>query len=120
MRLPIDTKGLTMLATAAERAVNRATGEPVADRETGAAVWTVHVTVTQSGEARPELWAVRLAGSEPKVAMPAVVNFSGLVANTWEFNNKHGVQFRAENMDGTPIAPPAANGSTPAKAGATS
>ena len=100
MRLPVRTDDMTMIAASHEPAVkSRQTGELVVDPSTGQTVFIVHVTVIRAGDARPELWGIRVAG-EPKGLTPGgKVTVSNLEANVWTMDDgRHGVTVRADAL----------------------
>ena len=100
MHLPIRTDDMTLLAASHEPAVkSRQTGELVVDPASGQTVFIVHVTVIRGGNARPELWGIRVPG-EPKGITPGGrVTVTNLEANVWQMDDgRHGVTFRADAL----------------------
>jgi hypothetical protein len=90
---------------------NRDTGELATDRATGKTMFQVHLTVFLRGEAKPQVWTVKVAGEPPVIEQGQPVNAAGLMGADWENNGRHGISFRAES-----IAPVGASKPAPPKA----
>lgn len=96
MRLPINTDGLTIIAAGYEAALkDRNTGEIATDRETGQPLYNVYLTVFTSGDVRPQIWQVKVAGEPKGLAQGQFVRVSGLIASDWERDGRHGISLRA-------------------------
>jgi hypothetical protein len=108
MRLPIKTDGLMFIAGGAPEPVvrDRSTGEVATDRDTGATMFTVHLTVFIPGDVRPQVWAVKTAGEPKGINQGSPVSLSGLVAIDWENNGRHGISFRADAIATAAVAAP--------------
>ncbi|MGW4697002.1 SCO3933 family regulatory protein [Kitasatospora cineracea] len=83
----------------APKVVNRQTGEIAVDRETGAKMMTVGLTIADEGEANLYTVSVPETGLSESLAVGMPVALTGLKARDWEneFNGqkRHGISFRA-------------------------
>ncbi|MFG2821815.1 hypothetical protein ACGFX4_20585 [Kitasatospora sp. NPDC048365] len=83
----------------APKVANRQTGEIAIDRETGARLVTVGLTIADEGEANLYTVSVPETGVSEGLAVGMPVALTGLKARDWEneFNGqkRHGISFRA-------------------------
>ncbi|GAA1101496.1 MULTISPECIES: hypothetical protein [Kitasatospora] len=83
----------------APKIVNRQTNEVAIDRETGAKMMTVGLTIADEGEASLYTVSVPETGISEGLAVGSLVVVTGLKARDWEneFNGqkRHGISFRA-------------------------
>ncbi|MFF2627856.1 hypothetical protein ACFVUN_19065 [Kitasatospora griseola] len=83
----------------APKMANRQTGEIAVDRETGARLMTVGLTIADDGEANLYSVSVPETGLSESLAIGMPVALTGLKARDWEseFNGqkRHGISFRA-------------------------
>jgi hypothetical protein len=99
-RIPVNTAPLTMMAGGPAEAVvkDRVTGELATDSKTKQTMYTVHLMVLLPGDARPQVWPVKVAG-EPQALRPGqAVKVEGLTASDWENGGRHGTSFRADTI----------------------
>lgn len=99
MRIPVETTGMVLIAGAIEPVVNRDTGEVKADRDSGKPMYLVYVMAISAGAAKPEQFGIRVAGEPAGIGVGAVVRVRGLVAVTWEMEDRHGLSFRADAIE---------------------
>ena len=93
MKLNIDTTGVTFLCTREPQAkVDRETGVPKVDRETGEAQWQVQLAALDSTGG--EVLLVTVAG-RPDVGVGSPVALEDLVAIPWSQGDRSGVAYRA-------------------------
>ena len=111
MRLPIDTAGMTFLCAIAPAPVlDPQSRRQRADKRTGELQWAVQlVALTAEGA---EILRVLIADECRGVVAGAPVRVSGLVANSWEMEDRHGISFRAVRIEPATSA----SGSSPAGA----
>ncbi|GAA2246283.1 hypothetical protein GCM10010430_30370 [Kitasatospora cystarginea] len=83
----------------APKLVNKQTGEIAIDRETGAKMMTIGLTIADEGEASLYTVSVPETGLSDGLAVGMPVAVTGLKARDWEneFNGqkRHGISFRA-------------------------
>jgi hypothetical protein len=104
MKLNIDTTGVTFLCTRDPQAkVDRETGTPKVDRDTGEAQWQVQLAALDSTGG--EVLQVTVAG-RPDVGVGSPVAVEDLVAIPWSQGDRSGVAYRAGTVKslGTSIA----------------
>jgi|tagenome__1003787_1003787.scaffolds.fasta_scaffold19118893_2 hypothetical protein len=99
-RIPVNTSELTLIAGGPAEPVlkDRSTGELAKDRDTGRTMFQLHLMVLVPGDARPQVWPVKVAGEPPAIKQGQAVQVSGLVAADWENGGRHGTSFRAETV----------------------
>ncbi|THA25345.1 hypothetical protein E4198_11975 [Streptomyces sp. RKND-216] len=82
-----------------KKVINRETGEVQVDRETGAQMMTVGLTVADEGEANLHTVSIPETGVPEGLTLGMPVKVVGLKARDWEntFNGekRHGIAFRA-------------------------
>jgi hypothetical protein len=99
MRLLIDTRHKQFSVTKdAEPRVNRDTGVPRTDRETGQPLFSVQLLALD--DTGGEVIAVTVAGL-PKVTVGATVAVTDLIAIPWQQGDRSGVAFRAASITST-------------------
>jgi hypothetical protein len=115
-RIPVNTNEITLMAGGPAEPVvkDRQTGELARDRETGQTMYTVHLLVMVVGDARPQVWPVKVAGEPSGLSQGQPVTVVGLVASDWENNGRHGTSFRATAIRSAASAPPAPRSAPPA------
>jgi hypothetical protein len=97
----IDTQTAVIFVAVppAPKVANRKTGEIAEDRETGAKLLTLGLTVADEGEANLLTVSVPETGISEELTVGMPVRVTGLRARDWEneFNGqkKHGIAFRA-------------------------
>jgi hypothetical protein len=103
MRVPIDVSKLTLIAGGPGSPVvkDRSTGELATDPVTNKTWFSVNVIVFAEGDDQPQVWKVKVAGEPQGLAQGVAVKVTGLVANYWEMNERHGLAFRAESITST-------------------
>ncbi|GAA5008159.1 hypothetical protein [Kitasatospora paranensis] len=96
----------------APKVTNRQTGEVAIDRETGARMVTVGLTIADEGEANLYTVSVPETGISDGLTVGTPVALTGLKARDWEneFNGqkRHGISFRATAV--TSLVPAAVQG----------
>ncbi|MEU9127894.1 hypothetical protein AB0D08_07245 [Kitasatospora sp. NPDC048540] len=94
------------------KVANRQTGEIATDRETGARMMTVGLTIADEGEANLYTVSVPETGISDGLGIGMPVAVTGLKARDWEneFNGqkRHGISFRAAAV--TSLVPVTAQG----------
>lgn len=58
-----------------------------------------------AGDAKPEQWPVRVTGEPSGFGVGSTVAVKGLVAMTWEMEDRHGLSFRADSVEAVSAAP---------------
>lgn len=97
MRLPVDTKDLTLLCTApADQVLDFETKQPRAD-ENGEPLYAVQLVAIADGEA--DIISVKVAGKPPTVEAGKPVRVHGLVATPWQMGDRAGIAYRAEKIE---------------------
>ena len=110
MKLSIETVGMTFLCAIAPTPVlDTETRRQRADKRTGELQWAVQLLVALTSEGA-EILRVLVADECTGVAPGSPVRVSGLVANYWQMDDRHGVSFRAARVQ--PAS--AANSTAPA------
>jgi hypothetical protein len=96
MRLFVDTSRVSfMVSKPAEPKVDQ-TGQQRHRKDTGAPMWTTQVTALD--ETGAEVISITVAGVKPEVAVGDNIAPVGLEAIAWATNGRHGVAFRAEEL----------------------
>ncbi|WP_406201841.1 hypothetical protein OH807_22660 [Kitasatospora sp. NBC_01560] len=98
-KIDLSTAFVFVVVPPAPKLVNKQTGEIAMDRETGARLLTVGLTVADEGEANLYTVTVPETGISDGLAVGMPVAVTGLKARDWEneFNGqkRHGISFRA-------------------------
>ncbi|GAA1263694.1 hypothetical protein GCM10009665_61540 [Kitasatospora nipponensis] len=98
-KIDTSTAFVFVVVPPAPKLVNKQTGEIAVDRETGARMYTVGLTIADEGEANLYTVAVPETGISEGLAVGMPVTVTGLKARDWEneFNGqkRHGISFRA-------------------------
>ena len=106
-KIDTSTAFVFVVVPPAPKLVNKQTGEIAMDRETGARLLTVGLTVADDGEANLYTVTVPETGVSEGLAVGMPVAVTALKARDWEneFNGqkRHGISFRA--MAITSLAP---------------
>lgn len=99
-RIPVNTNELTLIAGGPAEPIikDRTTGELARDRETGKTMFRLHLMVLVPGDARPQVWPVKVAGEPPAIKQGQAVQVTGLVAADWENAGRHGTTFQADTV----------------------
>jgi len=105
MQLPIDTKGMTLLAGRVEPVIDFETKKQRADSN-GVPMYAVDVVAF--GEDGPQIWPVKIAGEPKGVQIGQEVKVAGLLAVPWSRGERSGVAFRAESVTAARAAQAAA------------
>lgn len=96
MRLYVDTKQVTFQVTRNPEPKNDQNGRQKQDSRTGAPMWTTQVMALD--ESGGEVLMVTVAGEQPKVSVGMNVRPVGLEALPWNQNGRHGVAYRASEL----------------------
>ncbi|WP_405018725.1 hypothetical protein OHV05_18815 [Kitasatospora sp. NBC_00070] len=111
-KIDTSTAFVFVVIPPAPKLVNKQTGEIALDRETGAKLMTVGLTVADDGEANLYTVTVPETGISEGLMVGHPVAVTGLKARDWEneFNGqkRHGISFRA--MAITSLVPAPAKG----------
>lgn len=111
-KIDTSTAFVFVVVPPAPKLVNKQTGEIAVDRETGARMYTVGLTIADDGEANLYTVSVPETGISEGLAVGMPVAVTGLKARDWEneFNGqkRHGISFRA--MAITSLVPATAKG----------
>ncbi len=106
-KIDLSTAFVFVVIPPALKLVSKQTGEVAIDRETGARLLTVGLTIADDGEANLYNVTVPESGISEGLAVGMPVAVTGLKARDWEseFNGqkRHGISFRA--MAITSLAP---------------
>ncbi|MCD0482326.1 hypothetical protein LO771_07845 [Streptacidiphilus sp. ASG 303] len=98
-KIDTSTAIVFVAVPAAPKVVNKQTGEIALDRETGAQMMTVGLTVADEGEANLYTVSIPASGIPEGLQVGMPVSVVGLKARDWEneFNGqkRHGISFRA-------------------------
>ena len=98
-KIDLSTAIVFVAVPSAPKVVNRQTGELAIDRETGATMYTIGLTVADEGTADLLTVSIPESGIGPNLAIGMPVAVTGLKARDWEneFNGqkRHGISFRA-------------------------
>ncbi len=99
-RIKMDTAGSTLICVVEPKPQikNYQTGEVYTDRETGAPVMTVGLTIIEEGRAESLEMGVPQPGLPEGLKMGDVVTATGMTAFLWEKPGKHGVMFSAKAL----------------------
>ena len=106
MQLPIKTEGVgapTFIAGGTEVVLkDRRTGEVRIDDATGETLHVVHTMVFIPGQAKPDVWSIRVVGEPKGVVQGQPVRVVDLMASDWEFQSdqgmRHGISGRAGSI----------------------
>ena len=104
MRLPIDLSNLQFIAGSDPASVLDMERRPRADKATGELLWGLDLVVL-GGEDGAEVWPVRVVGEPKGIRTGAPLRVVGLVAAPWEIDGRHGISFRARQIEATGSAP---------------
>ena len=97
MRLPIDTSAIKFAAAGpAEPVLDFATKAPRTD-ENGVPLYSVPVFAAGSGV--KDSITIKVVGEVKGLSEFTQVKITGLLAQTWEVGDNHGVSFRAERIE---------------------
>ena len=97
MRLPIDTSAIKFEAAGpSEPVLDFATKAQRTD-ENGMAIFQVPVFAAGSGV--KDSITIKVAGEVKGLSEFTQVEITGLIAQTWEVGDNHGVSFRAERVE---------------------
>ena len=97
MRLPIDTSAIKFAAAGpSEPVLDFATKAQRTD-ENGMAIFQVPVFAAGSGV--KDSITIKVAGEVKGLSEFTQVKITGLIAQTWEVGDNHGVSFRAERVE---------------------
>lgn len=97
MRLPIDTTAVRFVsAGAAEVDVDFATKAAKTD-ETGRTIYKVNLFAVGAGG--HDIVTVKVAGEPKGLGEFTPVRVHGLIASTWQMDNRYGVSFRASAIE---------------------
>ncbi|MFI8080485.1 hypothetical protein ACIF6L_06830 [Kitasatospora sp. NPDC086009] len=111
-KIDLSTAFVFVVVPPAPKLVNKQTGEIAMDRETGARLLTVGLTVADEGEANLYTVTVPETGISEGLGVGMSVAVTGLKARDWEneFNGqkRHGISFRAAAI--TSLVPAPAKG----------
>ncbi|MFJ1796948.1 SCO3933 family regulatory protein [Kitasatospora griseola] len=111
-KIDLSTAFVFVVVPPAPKLVNKQTGEIAIDRETGAKLLTVGLTIADDGDANLYTVTVPETGVSDGLAVGMPVAVTGLKARDWENEvngqKRHGIAFRA--MAITSIAPAAVRG----------
>ncbi|WP_431678553.1 hypothetical protein [Kitasatospora sp. KL5] len=111
-KIDTSTAVVFVVVPPAPKVVNKQTGEIAIDRETGARMLTVGLTIADDGEANLYTVSVPETGISEGLTVGTVVAVTGLKARDWEneFNGqkRHGISFRATAI--TSLVPAPARG----------
>ncbi|WP_329488583.1 hypothetical protein OG618_18280 [Kitasatospora sp. NBC_01246] len=111
-KIDLSTAFVFVVVPPSPKLVNKQTGEIATDRETGARLLTVGLTVADEGEANLYTVTVPATGISDGLAVGMPVAVTGLKARDWEneFNGqkRHGISFRAAAI--TSLVPAATKG----------
>ncbi|MGW2397516.1 SCO3933 family regulatory protein [Kitasatospora sp. NPDC001664] len=111
-KIDTSTAFVFVVVPPAPKLVSKQTGEVAIDRETGARMLTVGLTIADEGEANLYTVAVPETGVSEGLGIGMPVALTGLRARSWEneFNGhkRHGISFRAAAV--TSLVPAASNG----------
>ncbi|WP_035847553.1 SCO3933 family regulatory protein [Kitasatospora azatica] len=111
-KIDTSTAFVFVVVPPAPKLVNKQTGEIAVDRETGARMYTIGLTIADEGEANLYTVSIPETGLSEGLAVGMPVTVTGLKARDWEneFNGqkRHGISFRAVAI--TSIVPAAVKG----------
>lgn len=93
MELSVDITGKTFLVTLDPGPKKDAKGNQRTERDTGRPMWTTQVCAMDASGG--ETITITTAGIKPEVTVGQFVNPVHLVAMPWVQENRHGVAFRA-------------------------
>ncbi|MDQ0843359.1 hypothetical protein [Streptomyces sp. V1I6] len=98
----IDTSTAVVFVAVEPQAkvINKQTGEIAVDRETGAKMMTVGLTVADEGEANLYTVSIPETGVPEGITLGMPVKVVGLKARDWERDGRHGIAFRAVALVG--------------------
>ena len=98
--IPIDQSRMTLICVIEPKPQikNFQTGEVYTDRDTGATVNNVGLTLILDGRAESAEVSVPEPGLPTGLKMGDVVTATDLTAFLWEKNGRHGVMFRAQAL----------------------
>ena len=97
MRLPIDTSAIKFAAAGpAEPVLDFATKAPRTD-ESGVPLYSVPVFAAGGGV--KDSISIKVAGDVKGLSEFTLVKITGLVAQTWEVGDNHGVSFLADRVE---------------------
>ena len=102
MRLPIDTNSIKFAAAgAAEPVLDFATKSQKTDEH---GVPLFQVPVFAAGGGIKDSITIKVAGEVKGLSEFTLLKITGLVGQTWEVGDNHGISFRAERIEVTKVA----------------